>query len=229
MPMLDPYLRWAELTGFRDVARDSQGRVGVIIECSGTVAELQQQISKGRLPGVQLPALYREGGVVAAEDLHYCTAWVERDHLQALAGQVKRFKLGMAMDGYEPPSAPRPSRHCSARVVIGIIDDFVAFAHPAFAAANGDSRVRFVWSQDATGACQSGCRVLAGLRSTSATAMNWSSPRPRPIRPCCHARPTARMSPTWPPATGQTRPNRPPTSSRSTCRGAAWTTPRAVR
>jgi hypothetical protein len=149
MPMLDPYLRWAELTGFRDVARDSQGRVGVIIECSGTVAELQQQISKGRLPGVQLPALYREGGVVAAEDLHYCTAWVERDHLQALAGQVKRFKLGMAMDGYEPPTAPRPSRHCSARVVIGIIDDFVAFAHPAFAAANGDSRVRFVWSQDA--------------------------------------------------------------------------------
>ena len=200
---------WAELTGYRDVACDSRGRVGAIIECRGSVAALQKKVDAGTLPGVRLPALYREGGVVAAEDLHYCTAWVERDHLQALAGQVKRFKLGMAMDGYEPPSAPRPSRHCSARVVIGIIDDFVAFAHPAFAAARRRLARALRLEPGRQGACPVGLPGSGRPRSTSATAMNWSSPRPRPMRPCCHARPTARMSPTWPRA-APTQPHQAP-------------------
>ncbi len=148
MHSLDPYLLWAELTGYRDVARDSRGRVGVIIECKGSVAALQREIDAGRLPGVQLPALYR-GGVVDAEDLHFCTAWVERPHLQTLAGAVARFKLGMAVDDHAPQAAPWPGGQCAVRVVIGIVDDFVAFAHPTFAGAKGDCRVRFVWNQDA--------------------------------------------------------------------------------
>lgn len=150
--MLDPYLLWAELTDYRDVARDARDRVGVIIECRGGVAQLQQAIDDGELPGVELPTLYR-GGVVSPHDLHYCSAWVERGRLQALAERVKRFKLGMAVEASVAPGAsPRASRrrrHCSAPVVIGVIDDFVAFAHPVFAGKGGRPRVRFVWSQDA--------------------------------------------------------------------------------
>lgn len=149
MPMPDPYLRWAQLTDYRDVTCDAQGRVGVIVECDGSVAQLQQKIVDGRLRGVQLPALYR-GGAIDPRRIRCCTAWVERRHLQDLAGQVRRFKLGMAVDGHAlPPSPPRGAR-CSARVVIGVIDDFVAFAHPVFVGADGASRVRCVWSQDAT-------------------------------------------------------------------------------
>lgn len=149
--MLDPYLLWAELTAYRDVARDARGRVGVLIECRGSVAQLQQAICHGELPGVELPWLYR-GGVVDPHQIHYCTAWVECERLQALAGHVRRFKLGMAVDA---PAAPGTAlqedrgRHCRAPVVIGVIDDFVAFAHPTFAGRDGRSRVRFVWSQDA--------------------------------------------------------------------------------
>jgi subtilisin family serine protease len=150
--MLDPYLLWAELTDYRDVARDARGRVGVIVECKGSVAQLQKAISAGELPGVELPLLYR-GGVVSPHDIRYCTAWVERSRLQALAARVQRFKLGMAVDAPEAPvagpQAPRPRRHCLAPVVIGVVDDFVAFAHPEFADKDGKPRVRFVWSQAA--------------------------------------------------------------------------------
>jgi len=150
--MLDPYLLWAELTAYRDVARDARGRVGVLIECRGSVAQLQQAIDNGELPGIELPWLYR-GGVVDPRQIHYCTAWVERDWLQALAGHVRRVKLGMAVDAPAAPGtvlqAHRRRRHCRAPVVIGVIDDFVAFAHPTFADQDGRPRVRFVWSQDA--------------------------------------------------------------------------------
>ncbi len=145
---LDPYLLWAELTHYRDIALDAGGRVAVAIECHGTVAALQRHIDAGRLSGVCLPAFYRGGGGVDPARIHFCTAWVEKGQLQALSSRVKRFKLGMAVDRHavEPPLGA--GAHGDARVVVGIIDDFVAYAHRCFRDATGATRVRHVWSQD---------------------------------------------------------------------------------
>ena len=51
MPMPDPYLRWAQLTDYRDVTCDAQGRVGVIVECDGSVAQLANYTPERFLAG----------------------------------------------------------------------------------------------------------------------------------------------------------------------------------
>lgn len=143
----DPYRQWAVLTEYRDIALDARGRVAVAIECKGSVAALQQSIADGKLTGVRLSALYG-GGVIDAAKISFCTAWVERGQLQALAAQVKRLTLGMAVD--EHAATPTlPAEHSGARRVVGIIDDFVAYGHARLGDAGG-SRVRHVWSQDGT-------------------------------------------------------------------------------
>jgi hypothetical protein len=145
----DPYWLWAVLTAYRDITLDARGRVAVAIECDGTVAALQQRIADGSLTGVRLPALYAGGGVIDPAKISFCSAWVERGQLPALAAQVKRLTLGMAVDEH----AATPSlqaEHGDARRVVGIIDDFIAYGHGRFSDAEGRSRVRHVWSQDGT-------------------------------------------------------------------------------
>jgi subtilisin family serine protease len=145
----DPYRQWALLTAYRDIVVDASGRVAVAIECDGTVAALQQCIADDSLTGVRLSALYAGGGVIDPAKISFCTAWVERGQLPALAARVKRLTLGMAVD--EQASVPAlQSEHSGAQRVVGVIDDFIAYGHRRFSDADGRSRVRHVWSQDGT-------------------------------------------------------------------------------
>ena len=146
-PARDPYLCWAKHTGWRHVLREpGTERLAVAIECVGTVSDLVHQA----LTGVDIAEHYRLGGVIDPKAIRYCTALVAPDELATLEARVRRLKLGMAVARHGGPARAAPASKCRTKVVIGLIDDFVAYAHPRFRDAEGGSRVRHVWSQDAT-------------------------------------------------------------------------------
>jgi Subtilase family len=148
-PRLDPYLVWAWLTAFRDyLAPGAQRNVAVAIQSEDSVAKLAERIKKTD-PTVTLNPLYtrQREPVVEPQQCHFCTAIVPVEALLRLLGLATRVELGTAVVTREPLAAltvnPSP-----ASTVVGVIDDFVAFAHPCF--ANSDhSRVTHIWSQDA--------------------------------------------------------------------------------
>ena len=145
-PARDPYLCWAQHTGWRHVVREpGTRRVAVAIECRGSVGDLVREA----LAGVDIAAHYGQVGVVDPDAIHHCTALVDPDQLATLETRVKRLKLGMAVARHRGPAKAAPASKCRTKVVIGLIDDFVAYAHPRFRDAQGASRVRHVWSQDA--------------------------------------------------------------------------------
>lgn len=156
---LDPYLVWATLTGFRDyLAPDEPKFVNVAIECLKDVKALEHAIKVGGL-NVMLSPLYTGSTpelppttdanvlVIDPSVSSFCTARVAASDLVPLLALVKRLEMGTAVQE-SPPILPymRPAKP-SLKVVVGIIDDFVAFAHPCFATAT-QSRVRYVWSQE---------------------------------------------------------------------------------
>jgi len=145
-PARDPYLCWAEHTGWRHVLREpGTGRLAVAIESDGPVGDLVHDVPLG----VDIAARYGPGGVIDPKAIHYCTALVDPAALPTLEKRVKRLKLGMAVARHGGPARAAPASQCRTKVVVGLIDDFVAYAHPRFLDAQGHSRVRHVWSQDA--------------------------------------------------------------------------------
>jgi subtilisin family serine protease len=145
-PVRDPYLCWAEHTGWRHVLREpGTMRLALAIECVGSVGDLVHDLPTG----VDIAAHYRQVGVIDPKAIRYCTALVDPNALATLETRVKRLKLGMAVARHGGPAMAAPESKCRTKVVIGLIDDFVAYAHPRFRDAAGGSRVRHVWSQDA--------------------------------------------------------------------------------
>ncbi len=151
-PWPDPYLSWAALNRWHDPGADpSRTRVSVAIECAGTVADLLALVDRGALPGVHVAAAYR-GPAVDPRRIRFCTATVDIAALPVLEPRIRRLKLGLAVaaePGHSPQArSPAPAAGATRRVVVGLIDDFVAFDHPLFRDRAGRSRVRHVWCQD---------------------------------------------------------------------------------
>jgi Subtilase family len=158
---LDPYLVWAWLTSFRDYLNPHDKQtIAVAIECRKNVRELADSIKKLGLVGVTLNPLYTDKSVIHPSICKFCTATVALSDLGPLALNdllpllllVERLELGTAVNTMPGSITPVsiPSNRIPT-VVIGIIDDFVAFAHPYFGSkASGftESRVSYVWSQD---------------------------------------------------------------------------------
>jgi Subtilase family len=150
---LDPYLVWAWLTSFRDYLNPHDKQmIAVAIECKKSVSELEASIKQLGLAGVTLNPLYTDRSVIDPLSCKFCTATVALSDLSPLLLLVERLELGTAVDttpgSITPVSIPKDR---IPNVVIGIIDDFVAFAHPYFGSkASGftNSRVSYVWSQD---------------------------------------------------------------------------------
>jgi hypothetical protein len=162
--LLDPYLLWAIATDFRDYAGVREtGRVPVALEAEQDCQTLADCLRAGALPGVALSTLYTQGdGALEPKDLRHATALVERDALieAMLSPLIRRMELGAPLAGAQPadqtaaadvavPRAEGEEPPWRPEVVIGIVDDFVAFDHPRLRAPDGSSRVRYVWSQDA--------------------------------------------------------------------------------
>ena len=119
---LDPYLVWAVLTNFRDYALSGQLRgVAVAIECKTNVADLQRDAG-----WLSISKLYTDDRVVQAKDAHYCTAIVSVEELCRLLPFVKRLELGTAVRSQFRLIANGTPEPWSPKVVVGVIDDFMA-------------------------------------------------------------------------------------------------------
>jgi hypothetical protein len=152
---VDPYLIWGEKTNFRDYGDIGLNAwVSVAIECKEgeDVGLLIQRLSGTNKPAwLKISALY-SGNPASFGKLKFCTVQVQRKNLNLLQSEVKRFELGMAIDSdykgiaLESSTKSTAAKSSSQKLVIGIIDDFIGFAHSTLMDANG-SRVRHVWSQ----------------------------------------------------------------------------------
>ncbi|WP_280153312.1 S8 family serine peptidase [Piscinibacter sp. XHJ-5] len=158
---LDPYLVWAIATDFRDYADVLEsGEVPVAIEMKAGIDCRRL----GELPGVRLSPLYIDDvEPLGLQGLRHATALVRRDHLvdTLLSASIQRMELGAPI-ARSPSPRERPDTRRTTdsdtsepdppawkpQVVIGIVDDFVAFGHPRLRDRDGASRVRFVLSQD---------------------------------------------------------------------------------
>lgn len=145
---LDPYLAWAEYTGYRDYFQPGAPRtIAVAIKCKTDVADLLVEIERAKVK-IAISPLYSLNDVVQRG--RFCTASVEAADVHRLLPLVERLELGTAIDTRAPFDLVEGQRR-KARSVVGVIDDFVAFGHPSFEGKGplkGRSRVSYVWSQD---------------------------------------------------------------------------------
>ena len=116
---------------------------------------------------VHVPTLYRRP-IAGLEDQEYCTAYVRHAEffdslhkMRSLQNVLARVTPGQFFEDYVPPAAaggpgaeepesvgepegdPEPGM-----VVMGIIDDGIAFAHERFRRSPCETRVEYVWLQD---------------------------------------------------------------------------------
>lgn len=167
---LDPYLQWADATGFRDYATSDSGcdrmpdvdRVIVAIELKAGVsaADLNRvlQGSGEAVHGVIPPAY------LGATGARFITCALRRSAFQgatwaAIDALVER--LNLALDLLPQRAVPRPparpmaaaktspgSGRAGTNVVIGVIDTCFAFAHRDLRNQAGYTRIATLWDQD---------------------------------------------------------------------------------
>lgn len=159
---IDPYLIWAMATDFRDYGKVKENEwVSFIIECKdgetvrSFAKRLNESVSDNNPMWCKVADLY-----LTKSDLFHavriCTVQVLRSNILQLQKEVKRFELGMpvnpnAADNNLEISINNLYEPVKNELVIGVIDDFVGFAHNNFAdtssTAGTVSRVARVWSQ----------------------------------------------------------------------------------
>ncbi len=161
----DPYLVWAEASGFEGYARHRQPHwltLAIELRPGKSVSELEAAASPAWL---HIPPVYTSG--IAPAGFGFCTARVKPAFFKHLApggsleSLIKRFELGMplgsALDGQDtlrhgaaPPGGPRLKGK-----VLGLIDNGLSFANANFltrADAPGKARTAYYWRQDRQGA-----------------------------------------------------------------------------
>lgn len=160
----DPYLAWAESTGFAGF-RSPRG-LPAAPEWLPLLIELQPGISVGDLVAhgdpawLQVPKVY----TLWPTSLRYCTARVKRGFFDALTPQgalhdrVKRYEMGLPVghhgDGIASTAcagnapAQQPADPVGGKVLI-VIDNGLALGHADFLDPQGKTRVTCFWRQDA--------------------------------------------------------------------------------
>jgi hypothetical protein len=161
--LYDPYYDWARSTDFAYYGKPKW--VPVLIEIdkgnSKTFAAAAKRESWGA--GMRIPRIYREPPSRLQKELKFVTAMVERARLPALldAGQTnidaKRIEIGRMVDVPPDPhlteagwgdltlELPEPL-FPKGTVLIGVIDDSIAFAHERFRTGTS-TRIHYFWDQ----------------------------------------------------------------------------------
>lgn len=161
----DPYLAWAETSGFAGF-RSPLGAdadplwLPLLIELAPDtgVADL---VAHSDPAWLQVPRIY-----LSWASLRFCTARAQRGFFEALApggalcGKVLRYELGLPVGhharGLAPQAVARAGdtpprlRQRVAGPVVVIIDNGIALGHANFLDAQGQPRVAAFWRQDAT-------------------------------------------------------------------------------
>ncbi len=178
-PLADPYLEWALRTNFRYIGGTPKW-IPLLLELdgitSGQFARLDWADSdEDGEPWARVPDIYNETSS-GLEKSHFCTVWVKpalfaqpnADVLtQFMKSGVKQYEFGLPLvpvtpsegspigtlfgiGGPQPTMAALNASAVPTKVVIGIIDDGIAFAHERFQApaATGGTRIEYLWIQD---------------------------------------------------------------------------------
>jgi Subtilase family len=159
---VDPYFIWAEATDFRDYGKiKNDDWVSFVVEChDGETVQsfadrLKQSIDKNNPIWCKIPNFYLRNSA-RFKTIRFCTIQVQRKNILKLQKEVKRFELGMPVNPRSADSVLETTIHdqyipVNNTLVVGIIDDFVGFAHNTFAtapdASTSATRVERVWSQ----------------------------------------------------------------------------------
>jgi hypothetical protein len=182
-PTVDPYLVWAEVTGFVDLAlTPSSGErwFPVILELQESAATFAQRCIDNNWDWIRVPSIYRFAPDWL-EPATFCTATVTRQALEKLdcelKGYVRRLQLGSPIfsetdaesdtrqDAFDTRDHPCMNRMPSTSsggplpALVGIIDEGLAFAHERFRELVGGrpaSRIEYFWNQNAD-SNRSGC------------------------------------------------------------------------
>ncbi len=161
----DPYLAWAETSGFAGFrsplgAPAAPEWLPLLIELK-TGASVSDLVAHSDPAWLQVPRVY-----LSWNGMRFCTARARRGFFDAVAsggalhGRVQRYELGLPVGHHARALAPaavaragqRPSRpaHPVAGEVMVIIDNGLALGHADFLDAQGQPRVAAFWRQDAT-------------------------------------------------------------------------------
>lgn len=156
--VVDPYFEWANRTNFAYYSPDGPPEfVPVIMELGMAAAAFAQgewRAPPDRRDLIRVPPVYaRPPDELAGAS--FCTAWVRPaffGRLFADAGMraaIRRVELSLPVETEFPVGAPPPGPVMlrDRRVMIGIIDDGIAFAHDRFRRGGG-TRFEYFWNQD---------------------------------------------------------------------------------
>ena len=168
MDHADPYLAWAETSGFAGF-RSPQGQsanpqwLPLLLELKEGVT-VQDLVLHSRRSWLQIPRVYQH----LAHDLRFCTARAKRGFFDALKpggalhDLVQSYELGLPVGHHSQGLAeeacaapgdsrsPVPQSNLARGQVMVVIDDGLAVGHGDFLKGRNKTRVAAYWRQDAT-------------------------------------------------------------------------------
>lgn len=169
---VDPYLVWADVTGFASLWHRAEGEswsdssLPLLVELDesaslwltpGREADPARRDCSVTLAHLDIPASYKQVWDDGAQELQhrFFTARCSPSALSALMVDpcVKRIQLGLpripradtappVYEGKPVDGSPQP------RTIVAFIDDGCAFAHSRFIGPAGATRVQYLWDQD---------------------------------------------------------------------------------
>ncbi len=168
LPLADAYLPWARATGFRDAGPPGKATDWhwLLLELEMPASRFAELVRDTAREHVRVPAHYLRPPR-GLDDSVYCTAACSRHFLDVLSGlapgdawpdllgAIRRFEIGFLTarppDPDAEPSGIESGGLPAAAVVVGIVDDGIAFAHERFrvCAADGQPASRLIafWDQ----------------------------------------------------------------------------------
>jgi hypothetical protein len=160
--LFDPYYDWAVATDFRYYGAAEWMPILLEMKHPADAVSFAGQIFKMRESGwaelVRISPLYQEKPRRLKESPHFLSAFVKREFIERLyAGSepsdaIRRFQLGRATRFTAKANASFARRGPDFRlppdaVVIGVIDDDIAFAHERFRDGPRSTRIHYFWDQ----------------------------------------------------------------------------------